>query len=370
MKIFLTIGIYFVLGMSVFAQDQLANGELIINFTEKPPEWSIKVKIEAFGTVWDRYHSITSEFLGGDTTYSSNDIPLPQYHASDLEWSPNYFYPYLSLGLYEVSIWEGSTKCAWFFLDYRSSDLPPTHPGNIDVVLKYYINSKYFEMTYPIDDSIIDGEYLTIWNLKDFIDFQTSDLQDYWDNCLALIPSPGNNPRLIWGPYPEQVDIAAYNVYRRVGTGNFTLIYTTPNENTFEYIDTDYSISIGGNQLQYYVKAGYSTRELSPASNTVTTSGIILQKSLTEEPNYYLSQNYPNPFNPTTAINYSIPFVGQVSLKVFDILGREVVTLLNEMEDAGTHKIEYDASKLMSGVYFYQIKVGSFVSTRKFILLK
>lgn len=236
--------------------------------------------------------------------------------------------------------------------------------------LNYDIGTKSFSFRSDLQHTNINKSYQSIWDLKDFVDPQTSELEDFWNNCLALIPSPGNNPRLIWGPYPEQVDIAAYNVYRRVGTGNFTRIYTTPNENTFEFTDTDYSISIGGNQLQYYIKAGYSTRELSPASNTVTTSGIILQKSLVEESSYYLSQNYPNPFNPITTINYSIPTPDQVSLKVFDILGREVVTLVNEKKEAGTHTIEFDASKLMSGVYFYQIKVGSFVSTRKLILLK
>ena len=86
--------------------------------------------------------------------------------------------------------------------------------------------------------------------------------------------------------------------------------------------------------------------------------------------NYKLSQNYPNPFNPTTRINYSINKKLLVSLKVFDILGREVATLVKEEKPVGNYTVEFDGAKLASGVYFYQIKAGSYIQTRKMILLK
>lgn len=87
--------------------------------------------------------------------------------------------------------------------------------------------------------------------------------------------------------------------------------------------------------------------------------------------NYYeLYQNFPNPFNPNTTIKYSIPVSTQVSLKVFDIIGSEVATLVNEQQEAGTFSINFDASKLTSGIYFYQIKAGNFIETKKFILIK
>jgi hypothetical protein len=85
---------------------------------------------------------------------------------------------------------------------------------------------------------------------------------------------------------------------------------------------------------------------------------------------YQLLQNYPNPFNPKTKIGFSIPGLGLVSLKVFDILGREVTTLINEEKSAGNYEIEFDASKLTSGVYIYQIKVNDFFESKKMILLK
>lgn len=85
---------------------------------------------------------------------------------------------------------------------------------------------------------------------------------------------------------------------------------------------------------------------------------------------YSLSQNYPNPFNPSTVIQFSIARAGYVTLKVFNILGQEVASLVNEEMPAGSYKYEFDASRLSSGVYFYKIQAGSFGQTMKMILLK
>ena len=86
--------------------------------------------------------------------------------------------------------------------------------------------------------------------------------------------------------------------------------------------------------------------------------------------NYSLSQNYPNPFNPSTSIQYAISSRQFVTLKVYDVLGREVMTLVDEYRNAGKYETEFNASQLSSGIYFYQLKVGEFVSTMKMILMK
>ena len=89
---------------------------------------------------------------------------------------------------------------------------------------------------------------------------------------------------------------------------------------------------------------------------------------------FRLSQNYPNPFNPSTRIQYQVSSSSNVSLKVFDILGNEVATLLNEYKPAGSYEVEFETSSgirhLASGIYFYQLKAGSFVETKKMILLR
>jgi hypothetical protein len=85
---------------------------------------------------------------------------------------------------------------------------------------------------------------------------------------------------------------------------------------------------------------------------------------------FALSQNYPNPFNPTTAINYQLPTQRHVTLVVYDMLGREVATLVNEFKHPGAYTVQWDGSGLASGVYFYRLSAGSFVQLKKMLLLK
>jgi hypothetical protein len=85
---------------------------------------------------------------------------------------------------------------------------------------------------------------------------------------------------------------------------------------------------------------------------------------------YILSQNYPNPFNPSTMISFSLPKANNVKLAVYDLLGREVATLVNEFTTAGNHTIEFNASNLSSGVYLYKIQAGDFTDTKKMVLIK
>ena len=101
----------------------------------------------------------------------------------------------------------------------------------------------------------------------------------------------------------------------------------------------------------------------------------VLSQSLTIQnidiiTDYSLGQNYPNPFNPTTIISYQIPNDGQVTLKVYDVLGREVKTLVNQYQQVGSYNVTLDGTGLASGVYFYRFTSGNYVSTKKMLLMK
>jgi len=85
---------------------------------------------------------------------------------------------------------------------------------------------------------------------------------------------------------------------------------------------------------------------------------------------YQLSQNFPNPFNPSTVISYQLPVSAQVTLKVFDVLGNEVASLVNLQQEAGSYNVTLDASTLASGTYIYRLIAGDFVSTKKLVVLK
>ena len=85
---------------------------------------------------------------------------------------------------------------------------------------------------------------------------------------------------------------------------------------------------------------------------------------------FALEQNYPNPFNPSTMISFSLPTKSFVTLKVFDVIGREVTTLASEEKNAGTHQLQWNASSMPSGIYFYRLQAGSFTETKRLIVLK
>jgi hypothetical protein len=103
---------------------------------------------------------------------------------------------------------------------------------------------------------------------------------------------------------------------------------------------------------------------------TATTDPTVSVKENLYLNEYYLSQNYPNPFNPTTRISYKIDEPGFVQLKVYNILGVEVATLVNDYKNSGNYSVAYDAYRLSSGVYLYTLSVNNFTQTRKMILEK
>jgi len=101
-----------------------------------------------------------------------------------------------------------------------------------------------------------------------------------------------------------------------------------------------------------------------------TTAVDVKSEEMVIPNEFVMNQNYPNPFNPTTRITYQIPELSFVTLKVFDVLGNEIKTLVNEEKPVGYYEIKFDASSLASGIYIYQLHAGSFIETKKMILLR
>ena len=140
----------------------------------------------------------------------------------------------------------------------------------------------------------------------------------------------------------------------------------------------DYEIYL----LDKYARSFYNLNnkniiEIKPSSNEKDFQIIIGSRNFIEDIkkenipiDYFLSNNYPNPFNPVTTIEYSIPQKEFVTVKIYDVLGKEIKTLVNEEKIAGYYQIEFEAKGLSSGVYFYQLQAGSFTNTKKLILLR
>ena len=136
------------------------------------------------------------------------------------------------------------------------------------------------------------------------------------------------------------------------------------------------SSSIINNKVKVWVPGGfYPTTVVTSKLFALTDSiGCVITNTGTPTTlivdSYKLEQNYPNPFNPVTKINFSIPVTGLVKLKIYDILGKEIMTLANEIKTAGSYSIEFDARNFASGTYFYKLEAGDFNAVKKMILLK
>ena len=110
---------------------------------------------------------------------------------------------------------------------------------------------------------------------------------------------------------------------------------------------------------------------MSDSADFSVTSTTTVKADPTARPTeFMLDQNYPNPFNPTTSIRYSLPTAGNVTLKVFDIIGKEVTTLVNGYQQNGQYTVTFNASNLSSGMYFYRLETGSTTQVKKMVLLK
>ncbi len=198
------------------------------------------------------------------------------------------------------------------------------------------------------------GKDFNVWLLNDNKSFvHIVDSSNIYSSSNSLLDNPqtNNNPDanilitalLNGGDYFDHVQGAYYDI-----TNQKWAIY---NEDL-----TPYSVGI-----KYNIYVANSLGLPTAVEEENNPAAII---------NFDLQQNYPNPFNPTTQISFSIAEQSQVSLKIYNALGKEIATLVNDIKDAGVHEVNFDGSGLASGVYFYKLQTGKFTQTRKMILIK
>jgi hypothetical protein len=214
-------------------------------------------------------------------------------------------------------------------------------------VFKLTDNSEFtFSVNYGITDSIAALKYLIE---KEYITFK-----------VELVENISNK---VFGEY-HKVKLSSKEI---IGNGN----------ETFK-IDTK---GIGDKEVYLRVVVEENIKGEIAIANVHSEEGIFAKKgnikfvelSYSDEKvisDYSLSQNYPNPFNPTTTISYQIPTDGFVTLKVYDVLGKEVATLVNGPKTSGRYNVQFDGSSLSSGIYFYKISAGDYTNTKKLILMK
>jgi hypothetical protein len=226
--------------------------------------------------------------------------------------------------------------------------------------------------------SNLDGQTPYYWRVRagnpaGFSDFSTPFTLRLGTPKAPVLASPVNastniplTPTLAWHPSETavsyQVQLAPFQ-----GFGNPVADSSGLADTTFTYGP------LALNRLYiWHIRAsnglGRSLWSSTFGFRTVTSVEVATEETLPLS--YGLSQNYPNPFNPTTSLRFSIPASGLVVIKVYDMLGREVTTLVNEEMQIGTYTVSWNATQVASGVYYCRMVAGSFIETRRMLLLR
>lgn len=261
-----------------------------------------------------------------------------------------------------------------------------TGDENCDIEEVYTDNNQTRQNVHFINTSASSNDVYVIWQ----DDYIGNDLRLIYDDQAPLAPqnltvtaytaSEVSHPKLDWS-FNNEPDVYittnAYEISRRTkpsgGSWSSWSVIDHVNGDENEYVDYDLNY-VNADQFvaEYKLRAMDYHNNYSSYSSVVSITFGQFGKIASSSTNFKfnLNQNYPNPFNPTTTIKYSIQKSGNVSLKVYDMIGNEVANLVNENQQAGNYNLEFNASDLPSGIYVYRLTSGNFVDTKKLILLK
>ncbi len=318
-------------GIAVGMCDEFFNctGGIVFKTTNGGESWDNLYTggyFDVYGFFSHCYVSRDIEFIGGrDNILKSTD--------GGNTWNENYLGFYTQI--YDI-----------FFID----NIDGWAVGYPSTILKTIDGGETWNtITYETDFRI----YKNIWFLNDAMGFIT-------DSENGLLKSTDGG--LTWSEtnYPGD-DIIFTDSVKGWMLGNNKIYRTTNRGETWEVVadvpSNFHSDEMAVKENKHFWVAGENGIILKYTDPTVTE----VQKSDNKIRNYYLSQNYPNPFNPTTKIKYQLPELSKVKLTVYDVLGREVKTLVNEEKPAGSYEVEFDGTNLPSGIYFYRIEAGKFL---------
>ncbi|MBN8568929.1 MAG: S8 family serine peptidase [Ignavibacteria bacterium] len=186
--------------------------------------------------------------------------------------------------------------------------------------------------------------------------YTSTDAGTTWSRLITLIAT--NTPALGYNSTTNMTTTGAI--------GNNTE-YMTPANN--EWATKLLQMPLGTNKVRFTALSAFGNNLFIDDITAGSATGTGNQLAVIPE-NYSLSQNYPNPFNPTTKINFALPKQGFVTLRVFDITGREIAKLFSGVKEAGYHSVDFNAVTFSSGVYFYRIEAADFVDTKRMVLVK
>jgi len=304
------------------------------------------------GTNWN-ITALTVEYILGFTTIGTNLFAASKYNGVYLSTDNGTNWNFVNSGLTNTEIRAIYAKGSDLFVGTRGDGVfISTNNGSSWTAINSGLTMKYIYSLVSIGSNLFAGT----WNAGVF---RTTNNGINWTTANTGLPSSpiyalaASGSNLFAGTYGSGIYLSTNNGdnWSEVNNGLTALSIN--------------SLAICGSYL--YAGGDASGVWRRPLSEMIT--GIEDEINSLPE-NISLEQNFPNPFNPSTSIQYAISSRQFVSLKVYDVLGNEVLTLLNEYKPAGKYQTEFNAASLPSGIYFYQLKSGSFIETKKMVLLK
>lgn len=251
------------------------------------------------------------------------------------------------------SVWVNDVKQNWFYsstnkLDSILFQIWSNDRWQNDAKTQYYFNDNEIDLDSLISKDFRNSSWVNVIKRESKYDINHNEIEqvdkiwedNIWNNQTKFIYSY-NNLNLI-----DEVFCQQWN-YNKWVNGIGVMFFQNP--------------------ISDELKAAFQTHSLITFYSEITSVDNNLNSSIDS---YYLSQNYPNPFNPTTQINYSIPEKAHITIKVYDVLGNELSTLVNEEKAMGNYTLEFKASSYVSGVYFYRLQSNNYSDTKKLIVLR
>jgi hypothetical protein len=371
--------------------------------------------------IWDNTHLIAVNATTGATgqiTFSDSFIDLPPYHvnmAGD-DWGV-WAYRNTYSDTVKIFYFSGDVTSIGYKEEYASLGVTPAQYDKLGFIIfqdagnlkKWSVFSPTHNAWHDFESSTAGTDYQTVPGNYAYVNYTTKNRLELFDavtNEVKIYPhitsylysiherdhlTVYNSTSQYVGYSAVQHDDQVYQTNTYYGiTGVDDIVVIAPSGallDTYTKIIYDgYRNNLAGLKIADSLGTSVNGRQSGKFCFYATATGHVFAYTgdggnvvqVEQSPGNYpaqfsLDQNYPNPFNPTTIIKYTLPHVGTqhaVSLQVFDLLGREVATLVNEKKSAGSYEAIWNASGLASGVYFYQLRAGNFIETRKMLLMK
>ncbi|MFQ6674326.1 MAG: T9SS type A sorting domain-containing protein, partial [Fidelibacterota bacterium] len=328
--------------VTTFVSDNIGIDEVQLVWTISSEASEDTVLMTFDGNLWTG--QLTWDGVPGNTVITYQIVATDVSTGQNVGWSDPKSFKIVNRG--RITGWEDESIAGWDTGDSWGLELKPDERGYVmdDFPYENYLNNANNILTRidPIDVSPYNSAYLSFLHVavldsgKDFGFVELSNNGTDW-TTVATITGLGVVRY-------EIIDVSSY-----INEPELRLRFRMTSDDSVTF-------------------SGWSVDDVYLLVDTTLSVVEEAQASLPEK--FSLEQNYPNPFNPTTTIAFSLPRSGNVELVVYDLLGREVATLLNGWRPAGRHEVVWNASAMATGVYLYRLKSGDFAKTKKLLLLK